>query len=86
MNDLGITERLFKKMEEEVMLRHYIEKTYRVSCWSMDAPKIAGTLLIDDYCQRTFTGDEEEYYRYRREVKEKRFPPFQGKIKQLLNV
>ena len=84
-NDLVITEKLFNKMKEDVMLRRYIEKEYKIPCYSMDAPKIASELLIKDYCEQTFDDSEfntiEEYIR---EFKKKRYDEYSGKVRDIM--
>lgn len=89
-NDLGILEKLFKKMQGDVELRHYILKEYKIPCWSMDAPKIASEYLLQDYCTRTFDWDKykevDEKYRdtefksYKKEVRNQRYYPKPYKI------
>jgi hypothetical protein len=53
-HDLGITELLLEKMQEDVILRANIVKDYGINCWSWDAPKIASEALLQDYCRITW--------------------------------
>ncbi len=84
-NDLVITEKLFVKMKEEVLLRRYIEKEYDLPCYSMDAPKIASELLIKDYCEQTYDPSEfntiEDYVR---DFKSRRYEPYSGIIRDIM--
>lgn len=84
-NDLGVTEKLFVKMKEDILLRNYIEKEYGLPCYSYDAPKIAGELLIKDYCEQTYNDQEHERLEeYIREFKKQRFDPYTGKIQDIM--
>lgn len=89
-NDLGILEKLFKKMQGDVELRHYVLKEYKIPCWSMDAPKIASEYLLDDYCKKTFDWEkyadsddrfrDSEFKTYKKEVRNQRYYPKPYKI------
>lgn len=89
-NDLGILEKLFKKMQGDVELRHYVLKEYKIPCWSMDAPKIASEYLLDDYCKKTFDWEkyadsddrfrDSEFRTYKKEVRNQRYYPKPYKI------
>lgn len=85
-NDLGVTEKVFNALKGQIELRGYIEKTYGLKCWSLDAPKIASEYLLRDYCEKTFPHDiwkgKEEYEEkkkdYEKMVRSSRYtpPPF----------
>lgn len=75
-NDLGITEKLFVKMQPEIALRHYIKTEYKLDCWSMDAPKIAGEILLKDYCAKTGADPKE--------MKQKVYPEYFGYLGELI--
>lgn len=83
-NDLGVTEKLFIKMKEEITLRKYIQDEYNLPCFSYDAPKIAGELLIKDYCEQTYDPEKyESLEEYTRDFKSQRYEPYEGLIKDL---
>lgn len=84
-NDLGITEMLFKKMKEDIELRHYIKKEYDLECWSMDAPKIAGELLIKNYCEQTFNNQTPSLQEYINDFKKTRHRSYVGQIKDVIS-
>lgn len=84
-NDLMITEKLFVKMKEDILLRRYIEKEYQIPCYSMDAPKIAGELLIKDYCEQTLdSSGYEDLDEYVREFKKQRYSFYGGKVRDIM--
>lgn len=84
-NDLGVTEKLFNKMKEDILLRAYIEEEYELPAWSYDAPKVAAELLIQDYCKQTFDHDEhEDLNSYLRDFKSQRYNPYTGLIKDIM--
>jgi hypothetical protein len=74
IHDLGITELLFDKMKPDVELRDYILKEYKLSCWSMDAPKIASEYLLEYYCINNWnqTGT---YWEYKKSIRDDRYFP-----------
>lgn len=53
LQDVRVTSRLARELKEQINLRSWIQKTYGLSCYSMDSPKIAQQLILVDYCQRT---------------------------------
>lgn len=84
-NDLGILEKLFEKMKEDMVLRHYIQGEYDLPCWSMDAPKIASELIVKDYCQKTIERTSyQDLDSYIKDFKAKRFQPYYGSIKDIM--
>lgn len=52
-HDLGILELLTESKRDEIVLRQYIQSSYKIDCWSWDAPKIASEYLLDSYCKQT---------------------------------
>lgn len=85
VNDLGILEKLFNRMKPDIELRYYINKNYSLECWSMDAPKIAGELLIEDYCRKIYPNlPGAKYHEAKKEFKSIRYPEFTGTIGELL--
>lgn len=82
-NDLGVTEKLFNKMKDEVLLRAYVQETYGLECWSMDAPKITSEYLLDDYCQKTYEEQCEEgetFDKYKSRIRKIKYYPLPFKI------
>lgn len=51
-HDLGILLMLAKAMQDDILLRDTIHKSSKLNTWSMDAPKIASELLLQDYCNK----------------------------------
>src|SRR5690606_1399007 len=85
-NDLGITEKLFLEMKEDVGLRYYINQEYKLPCWSLDASKIASELLLRDYCDKTYKPELGiSYLNYYNSISKTRFTPRDLKIKNVLN-
>ena len=78
-HDLGILELLTKKLEEDIKLRDYIQQEYNLTCWSMDAPKIASEYLLEYYCQKTYLG-KVPYYQYKKNIRETKYFPSIWKI------
>lgn len=75
-NDLGVLSLLYQKMRGDVELRQYLLKEYKITCWSMDAPKIASEYLLEDYCRKTY--DEncgKPYWQYKKDVHNRRYTP-----------
>ena len=83
-NDLGITEMLFKKMKEDIELRHYIQKEYGLECWSMDAPKIASEYLLEYYCQKIYTSENGDYESFKKQIRTNKYIPQIWTIKDYL--
>jgi hypothetical protein len=75
-NDLGVLRKLFDEKIEEVRLRRFIKYEYDLTCWSMDAPKIASEFLLKDYCNGL--GLEPK------EVRKRTFGEYYGTIGHLL--
>lgn len=78
-NDLGVLELLFKEMRPDIELRHYLLVEYGLSCWSMDASKIASEYFLNDYCEKTYDKDEHgAFWEYKKKVRNTRYekPPF----------
>lgn len=53
IHDLGVLKMLASEMEGDIKLRALIYKDYKINAWSLDAPKIAGEVLLKDYCKKT---------------------------------
>lgn len=96
-NDVKVTKKLGEKLREEINLRLWIKKEYRLECLSWDAPKIASELILDSYCKKTFTkevSDYSTYEDYKKSVRSRRYlkpnqiklgnylPKFEFKTKQ----
>jgi hypothetical protein len=73
-HDLGILNLLTSKMEEDIKLRAYIKEEYSLSCWSMDAPKIASEYLLEYYCSKTYNGTI-PYWQYKKKIRDNRYEP-----------
>ncbi len=67
VHDLGILKLLAEKKKEDIKLRGYIQKTYKIKSWSMDAPKIASEYLLSGYCKQT--GKDKKEVRNSRYIK-----------------
>lgn len=53
VHDIGVLSLLLDNMKEEVKLRDYIHRQYKLPCYSWDAPKLSIELLLQDYCKIT---------------------------------
>ncbi len=90
-NDLGIVEQLALKMKPDILLRKFIKDEFNIEAWSMDAPKIAGEILINDYIQKNIPEyvNEEDRQKWiwteTREFKKVKHSPYSGKIKDVMN-
>jgi hypothetical protein len=78
-NDLGILDSLTSKMQEDIKLRKYIFEEYKISCWSMDAPKICSEYLLAKYCEKTWDKTK-GFEEYKREVRNSRYTPDKWRI------
>jgi len=94
-NDLGIVEHLALKMKPEILLRKFITDEFNLNAWSLDAPKIAGELLIMSYVDQTFEKkypdvseedmEHEVLYRdHSRAFRQTKHSPYYGKIKDVM--
>lgn len=86
VNDLGVLDLLCNDMQGEIKLRQYISNTYDLPCWSMDAPKIASELLLDDYCKQLYNEEKDgEYADFKKQIRGRRFELDELVIEDVLN-
>lgn len=83
-NDLGVLEKLFEEMKEEIRLRHYIEQEYGLECWSKDAPKICSEYLLDKFCNKTYKEEDGPFHLYKSSIRKSRYIPQPFKIGEYL--
>lgn len=80
MHDIGVLELLLENMKEDIKLREYIKSEYGLTCWSMDAPKIASEYLLEYYCDNTYFDLTVPYWQYKREIRNKKYIPSDWRI------
>lgn len=70
--DVNVTKALALKKKEEINLRIWIRKEYKLNCLSWDAPKIASELLLDSYCKKTLPNNL-TLHEYKNQIKNRRY-------------
>lgn len=81
--DVNVTKALALKKKEEINLRIWIRKEYKLNCLSWDAPKIASELLLDSYCD--LTKGKRDLYEYKQEIRNRRYEkPSNIKLKDFI--
>lgn len=70
--DVNVTKQLALKKREEINLRVWIRKEYKLECLSWDAPKIASELLLDSFCKKTLPNDL-TLYEYKTQVRNRKY-------------
>lgn len=70
--DVNVTKQLTLKKREEINLRVWIRKEYKLECLSWDAPKIASELLLDSFCKKTLPNDL-TLYEYKTQIRNRRY-------------
>ena len=58
VHDIGVTEKLYEALQEEISLRKSIYTKY-FNCMSWDSPKIASEVLLSSYCEITEQNQKE---------------------------
>lgn len=72
VHDIGILRLLEEKLNPEIKLRANIRKDYNLDCYSWDAIKIASEALLDDYCLKTYDGEEDnlsDFNKYKSDIR-----------------
>lgn len=88
LTDCKVTKKLGEKLREEINLRLWIKKEYKLDCLSWDAPKIASELILDSYCKKTFTEEVSNYSTfidYKKSVRNRKYmKPYKIKLENCL--